>query len=58
MKQYALRRELKAGLVQGHKKSVETSVVRSTSRGSRIAQIVETDNAESPRMAYINPMRE
>ena len=23
MKQYALRRELKAGLVQGHKKSVE-----------------------------------
>lgn len=29
-----------------------------TARGSRIALIVETDNAESPRMAYINPMRE
>ena len=29
-----------------------------TARGSRIAQIVETDNAESPRMVYINPIRE
>lgn len=30
MKQYALRRELKAGLVQGHKKSVETVYTKTT----------------------------
>lgn len=29
-----------------------------TCRGLRIALIVETDNAESPRMVYINPIRE
>lgn len=37
--------------------SVGFAFAHPTCRGSRIAQIVETDNAESPRMVYIKPIR-
>lgn len=40
------------------KQSVGFAFAHPTAQGSRIAQIVETDNAESPRMVYINPIRE
>ena len=38
--------------------SVGFAFAHPTCRGLRIALIVETDNAESPRMVYINPTRE